>query len=316
MKRIYLHIGRGKTGTTLLQSYLSQKRKALLEQGVRYVFADDRGKGGGHQQFAKSFIRDYPDLMIRAANPKAVRRRVRKEILGSGRQTLILSSENFPVTDEFGVYEFFREFEKTHQVSIILFARTQDELAESEYNQLVKLKRLTCSFSEYVEREFTDCDFMALASRWGRVFGDENVIGRIYDGSKNNLIEQFLSCIPEIRPELLSPYDPPTHGSRINQSIGIKALVTAKALNGVEIDGRMQLYNEIFGQLSKDDLPALLFSSEKAATYRAKFAQSNLAFTKNYVGEPVQDLGGRRYTDEERDSIRADIERMALAEFN
>jgi len=315
MKTIYLHIGRGKTGTTLLQSFLSQKREALLEQGVHYVFAGDRGKGGGHQEFAKSFIRDYPDIMDRAVNPVDARHKVRLEVLDSDKQTFLLSSENFPVADETSVYEYFKGFGDTYKVKIILFARTQDELAESEYNQLVKLKRVTCSFSEYIEQEFTDCDFMALASRWARLFGGENIICRIYDGRENNIVEQFLSCIPEIRSERLSPYEPPAHGNKANQSIGIKALVAAKILNEVELDDRLQFYNGVFDQLSRHDLPALLFSSKEASAYRARFAQSNLAFTDKYIGEPLQELRGRRYNDEERDNIRTDIERLALTDF-
>jgi len=73
LKTLYLHIGRGKTGTTAQPAYLGRNRDALLAAGIDYLLAGDRGRGVGHQEFAKSFITDPPGTMIPARDPAGIR---------------------------------------------------------------------------------------------------------------------------------------------------------------------------------------------------------------------------------------------------
>lgn len=143
LKTLYLHIGRGKTGTTAQQAYLGHNRDALLAAGIDYLLTGDRRRGVGHQEFAKSFIADPPGYMIPAANPQEIRAETAAEIRASTAPTLLLSSENFPLVDLDALKAWIGAVGVDLQVKVIFFVRSQDELAESEYNQIVKLKRET-----------------------------------------------------------------------------------------------------------------------------------------------------------------------------
>ena len=310
---IYLHIGRGKTGTTTIQRFLSEARAELAAQGVHYVFADDNGRGIGHQQFAKSFIANPPSVMIPAVQPERVKKAVFEEIASTQAPSILLSSENFPLADIPALVEFLRALPKAFSVKIVLFARSQDELAESQYNQLVKLKREARPFAEFARDDLGDCDFFAEATKWEHHFGRENVVCHIYD-ARRDAVDQFLGCLPGIRLEQLSTtFRSQRFGD--NPSIGIKALVAARILSSVELNDRDSLYAEIFTKLSGEDLPALLMDSRQARELRSRFAESNRAFTERFLGAPAEDLGGRRYSDEERDSIRAAIAELDLLGF-
>ena len=314
MKTICIHIGRGKTGTTSIQRYLSQKRSELLDQGVHYLYSDDAGRGAGHQQFAKSFITTPPAYMVPALNPQGIRQQVFDEICASTSEVILLSSENLPMADLSQLHRFFAELPAAFDIKIILFARSQDELAESEYNQLVKLKQETSSFAAYANGKLDDCDFFALASRWESCFGVGSVLCQVYDGARNDVVGQFLSMVPQVNVDLLSGSEAPGRLNE-NSSLSLKALTAIRLLNGFELADRDTVYAEIASGCSGGDLPALFFDSETARTFRSRFADSNRAFTKRFLGYESHDLGGRRYSDERRDDLRNLIEELRLDRY-
>ncbi len=309
---IYLHIGRGKTGTTTIQNYLRLQQKFLLSKDIHYISAGGGSRGTGHHDFAKSFISVLPHYMVAARNPQRDRKLIKAEIEGSNSQNIILSSENFELADPLKVYEFSDSLKSRYNIKIIFFVRSQDELAESEYNQIVKLKKEIVSFNEYINKYIEGCNFMETASKWEKYFGLENMICKIFDGSKRDIIHQFLSCISKevIDPEKYALRDESI--SKLNISLGYKALTIVRLLNSVNIKNRTELYGTLNTLLSTNDLPALLFNSVEASKYRSKFAESNRAFTERYIGKKLSDLGGRRYSDEERTRIRDKINALSM----
>ncbi len=236
-----------------------------------------------------------------------MRRKVIDEICSSSADAIVISSENFAIADIAEVSNFFKRLPGDFIVKVVFFARSQDEVAESEYNQVVKLKRETRPFAEYIRDGLNGCDYMAVISEWERYFGLQNIICRIYDGSARNVVDQFLGCIPEIRADQISPFSDSGLAGAPNASIGTRALTAVRILNGIELNNRDHLYKEIFAQLVDSDLPALLFDSAQAREFRATFADCNRAFTGRFIGDSRADLGGRRYSDEIRDRIRKAI---------
>jgi hypothetical protein len=304
MTIVYLHIGRGKTGTTALQIQLNLIRDRLFDSGIRYAWSDDKGSGTGHQNFAKSFISEYPAWMIPAANPKAVREEVQAEIAECVSPKILLSSENFPLCDIGEVKRFFYGIPSVQLVKIILLVRSQDELAESQYNQLVKMKNLTASFEEFAETSLLHADFYKMASEWSDAFGEENIICRIFDAKSINLMDDFLDCIEPLESRnwtgRLSKPD-------ANESVGYFSLQALRLLNRLEIGVDSWQVAQKLLHLSSVDFPALLFGVEEARLFRERFADSNEHFSSRFLSTTLSDLGGRRYTDEERRSIREAI---------
>ena len=92
-------------------------------------------------------------------------------------------------------------------------------------------------------------------------------------------------------------------GTNGNRSLGTKAIHLLRILNGIELSKRADIYAEIVDALTGDDIAALFFSSAQAREFRALFEGSNRAFSREFLTEEVADLGGRRYSDVERDVI-------------
>lgn len=306
MTTLYLHIGRGKTGTTAIQKFLAANRGILLENGLHYVAAAGGERGSGHQEFAKSFITELLDYMLPPKDPEVARKAIASEIMEATANSILISSENFEVADPKEVYKFFKELPVPLQIKIIFFVRSQDELAESQYNQLVKIKRESRSFTEYVEQDFRGADYLRIASAWEQFFGKENMICRVYDRAKHNSIAEFLACFPHLNKDLSKLAEDPRSRSSINSSLGYRALAAARFLNTTDIQDRT-VYNKIFSRFQGDNLPALHLSSKEARLFRRRFAKSNKAFSKRYLEKECTDLGGRRFSDEERDKIREQI---------
>jgi len=305
---LYLHIGRGKTGTTLIQYNLSQVRADLLAQGVLYVKAGDHG-GQGHQQLAKSFIQNVPEYMIPAQRPDQIRRKTAREIRRSSAHHYILSSENFCLADPYNVSAFFENLNQNFQLRVIFFVRSQDEVAESEYNQVIKVANATCSFRTYIEEKLEGCNYDIVAQNWADCIGPENVFCDVYNGAVDDIWSKFSSIIPEIDSSKLTQPVRPRDAIR-NRSMGMKATVLLRKLNALNISNRDRVYEEIRSQLAEDDLPALFFSSAEAKKFRNAFEKSNRAFSKQFLKREVPDLGGRRYSDSERDNIVDQIKQL------
>lgn len=310
MPIIYLHIGRGKTGTTAIQRYMGAAHASLLEQGVHYVLAGGGARGSGHQDFAKSFIRELPDYMTPPRRPETAREAVAEEILRSAAGHFVLSAENLELADLGDIRRYFDGLSESFIIKIVYFVRSQDELAESEYNQMVKLKREVRPFAEYLASELEGYEFNVTAARWEEYFGLENMICRVYDGGRGDVVTQFLACLPlpESGPSLRSAED--VRG--VNASVGIKACIAARILNAVRLDDRQRLYDAVVAGLADDDVPALWFDSREARIFRQRFAAGNRAFTGRYSALECDDLGGRRYSDECRDEIRSRIRALKL----
>lgn len=308
MTTIYLHFGRAKTGTTVLQGWLSRHRDWLRARGVHYLDTADRGRGGGHQQFAKSFITRLPDYMTAPAHPERTLGHAREELAGIRAPAIVISSENFPLADGHALRRFLEEVRPDARIKILFFARSQDELAESQFNQMVKLKRETRSFNAFAHAALQGEDYLALTEQWEAVFGRDNIVCRIYDARQPRIIDTFLALLPELHADLdARPADSSPEDDRSNVGVGIQALTLMRWLNRLELDDRATLYRDIARQFASSDWPAVLFASKWGRRFRARYAASNRRFTKRYFGRARADLGGRRYTDKERDRLRREI---------
>ena len=305
IQELYLHIGRGKTGTTAIQRFLSTHRESLRARGVHYVEADDTAQMG-HQNFAKSFIKQPPSYMEMPPNLERSREAVRSELVNSASNIALISSENLTLVDLSELAKFVRRALGPVGVKIIFFARSQDELAESQYNQMVKLARCAKTFEEYVEHELDELDFAALLIPWAGQFGSDNVIARVFNAAGNRLIEDFLACLPLSGNDPDWQKDAPIH----NPSVGYLAGELFRSLNRFEFPKQRKLYEQLNEIIKPVDLPPVYFNSAGARAFRHRFQASNEVFLRQYLGRDGDDLGGRKFSDEERDRIFEQIKAL------
>ncbi|MEL6646863.1 MAG: hypothetical protein AAFQ05_04010 [Pseudomonadota bacterium] len=143
-KRIILHCGLGKTGTSALQVKFAQGREVMIEKlGLDYIKAgafDDQVKGkissGNGVQFAKSY------LPVR--NPSSLLHRqdeITTEILYAIQNTphdVLLSSEFFSALPVPDLAKLVGVLRREGAVELVYFVRNQASLFASVYMQKVK----------------------------------------------------------------------------------------------------------------------------------------------------------------------------------
>lgn len=130
-KKLILHIGSWKTGTTSIQSYLSSKYRQLKADGVLYPktsrMRDDGGLDTAHHR-----LRDALDAADGAMTLSlaTLLEQIAKEMQQAQCETLLMSSETFM---NFRRPETLRRYFQSDEVQIVATFRNQAEFISSMY---------------------------------------------------------------------------------------------------------------------------------------------------------------------------------------
>ena len=270
-KLIFLHIGRGKTGTTAIQEFCTRNREMLRRAGVRYLESGDGFPHGpsGHQSFAKSLLDGIPDWMQAPPDLDAIQGSVREELLNSPDDAFLISSENLTLVDPTAAKDFFANILPNARFKIIFYARSQDELAESQYNTNIRWLRVTAAFSDYLASGgVNELEYDALLAPWEAAFGRENILAHVYDVRGRSVIDDFLSCLQLTGP---APQGLCTRGeaATANESIGFRFLEVFRFLNSYDLADRPKLYASIHELLGRHDTPCVIFLGSGSDTFPA-----------------------------------------------
>ncbi len=190
MRKLILHVGVHRTGTTSTQKFMRENFQPLLKKGCLYPFGVAR-----HDRVVRRLLRnEVPaiklarDLERRAAShPSHV-------------HTVVLSDEDMSMIPDFRVFEPLKE---TFDVKIVMSLRRQDLWLESWYLQNVKwqwnpaLAHLT--FDQFFARraDFFWIDYAARFAHFEAVFGPGSVIAGVFEKADmpDGPIQAFLRMI-------------------------------------------------------------------------------------------------------------------------
>lgn len=207
-KKVYLHIGTAKTGTTSIQRFLADNSERLAtDYGIAFPLAGrQRFRGAGkvssaHHRLALGYYRNRNEDA-----PAAVRdgiTRLVAEIEGSDATTFVVSSEYFPGASEQQILDLYiGPLSKVAEVHTIVYLRRQDQLMESMYAQAVKRRPTAPPRPADAYRRLSRSgifDFFELAEIWGgRVLGRDRVHVRPYERPQlkdGDSITDFMSLI-------------------------------------------------------------------------------------------------------------------------
>jgi hypothetical protein len=147
-KRIIIHAGTHKTGTTFLQSFLSLNYKRLLDKGILFPLSGKIGKFSGHHNIAWQLNDDE-----RFKKKYGTLEELCSEIKQSKCRTIILSSEDFgfihlSMDKLHFVKQKFNEL--GYRVEAILCFREPVSYADSLYCELLKYG-LDVSFNDFID---------------------------------------------------------------------------------------------------------------------------------------------------------------------
>lgn len=212
MKKLFIHIGRAKTGTSALQSFLAANRDALSRLGYKY--ADTAFFCNTHHPLAWSLHKEAFDcsggrywrkasMYARLSmSPEEYFAALRDEIEDSPEHSFVISSEEFGVVLDLHLTAplLARHLEGL-AVKFIVYFRRQDDFLQSLYNQAVKgdEERYTGDFWSYVNPilEVGGADCMKVLTPLSESFSDNAISVRVYEKEqlKENIFIDFLDTL-------------------------------------------------------------------------------------------------------------------------
>jgi capsular polysaccharide export protein len=174
-RKLYIHIGAYKTGTTSIQYLLNHNRPHLHGYGVYYPSTGRHPRAHvQHALLAQAFLEDLqidPDRQLsgfglqNGIDRDLLARTLRHEIDISGCHTAILSSEVFygiPEPNIRALFSYFPDFD----IIPILYIRNLVDMAETFYQTALVHGNLSCTFDEYRFDEGVRVDLHDLCREW------------------------------------------------------------------------------------------------------------------------------------------------------
>ena len=204
-KRLYIHVGHYKTGTSALQFLMDLNRAPLAEMGVNYLeFGCHNSK---HSRFAFSILREagVETLMHGYANPASsaeLWRDLFAAVRSSKQATCVISSEEFMrigcFPDAHAQLRTLAAEAHDIDVRVIVYLRPPDSHLRSWYNQLVKMGQPVPAFNQAVCEviEPVHYNYAQALAPWSDVFGPDAMIVRPYKSEwrgGTGLYSDFLS---------------------------------------------------------------------------------------------------------------------------
>lgn len=186
-KKLILHIGIHKTGTTAIQQFLLTNRVLLEAQGIFYPQL--KCEWNNHNPLAWHLM----DPRYEPPNARYYKRHGSKEqwktlfdaVLKNASNTVLLSGEDFSwVRDPARLAALCKNFD----TQVIVYLRRQDQLLQSVYNEDVKNHAWMCSqtldqfFRNHRLNDLIHYDLFL--SRWASAFGKENLSVGVYDKTR------------------------------------------------------------------------------------------------------------------------------------
>ncbi|WP_434637400.1 hypothetical protein MLC35_01055 [Sulfurimonas sp. NW7] len=201
MRKVILHIGPHKTGSTYLQKMLYENRDKITAQGVGYADICKDGLIAHHQLAEKLINKDFD-----SANNI-----LQKIFIKSTEDITIISSENFDMLSIEAI-EFLANtlcMNDTVEVKVIFFKRKFDDLIISNWQESIKhgntqscyhylLNHISAPYSSSV------LNITGVLEKYSKYFGKENLIIIDYNQAKEerkDIIDIFFQSInkPEIK---------------------------------------------------------------------------------------------------------------------
>lgn len=192
MKRIILHVGRHKSGTTSLQASFWENRDLLATKGILYPESSRRENA--HHLFAEALhprrIREVG--LDEIDNEEAIQNLI-SEIESTTCETILISSEAFQNCNPYDIKNIF----KNYKVLIVSYLREQVGYLESAYLQEVQATNYSETIEKF-EKERFYVDYYKFYKSWEREFGTENVVIRLFDKEKlknADVVDDFFETV-------------------------------------------------------------------------------------------------------------------------
>lgn len=274
-KKLYIHVGPPKTGTSVIQFWLSTHAPWLRSQGVYYPQheLDSNSVSSGH----RALFLERLSQTTRTQFNHAKFQQLLTEFNETDCSSLLLSSEFF-----FYQIPEFLKYREQYNIQFIAYVRADFELIESLYNQSVKRNGqvLPLPHRSQLPKSYLDelIDSISIYSECTfnlRAYGDSTVF-------HTDIITDLLTCLD---------LDPPTgytpHSEKINTSYSFECLEFKRWVNKFDLgnlDHRIDQCLQGFKSNSRSYslLPANTYQCYKEQSLEKIMALQALAPIENY----------------------------------
>lgn len=186
LRRLIIHIGMDKTGSTAIQHVLNDNPLALGRCGYRYIEAG-RDEELNHQPLTTS------------AEETIDRWREIAEEFKQCTETGIVSFEGLYHYTE-NHWNCILDMISPHPITIVFYIRRQSEMICSGIAQRVKMRWGNLAFFEYTETNFAEmaCGYHDKLDMLARVFGHDRIHLRVYEDSQlinSDVVTDFFTTI-------------------------------------------------------------------------------------------------------------------------
>ena len=295
-KKLFIHIGSHKTGTTAIQYTLSTMNKQLHDEvGLCYP---DAGKelGDGHHMLAASLLQDdfVPwDLPHRVKIPPDYRTfdKFFQEINCSKCDKILISSEVFE-NYQLKQIRILADHLRMFDVTIILFVRDQVSFLVSAWMQLFKSGVTRLDFTNWVESLLSENqrllahfgNYWTMINNWGSVFGKKNI--KVVKYNRNN--DKSWGVLKLLQICGINQYDNISPIPVLNVSPGeieiniFKELISSQNYSPDQIFWIFRIFDQLFKELEIKDQPYKVLEGV-ANKIRNYFSVSNAMIAQEYL---------------------------------
>lgn len=281
-KRVVLHIGAHKTGTTSVQHFFAEHEKDLAAAGILYPRSGRHHYAQHRLAFALKGRRVpgtelVPDVEQEAAG-------LRDEIARSPCRTVLISSEEFFSLRADRIAPL-RQLFADHDVEVLAVLRRPDSLFASVYNQKAKepRNRFVKSHEAFMREPVTlspDLAFEQVLEAWSRVFGSDAMRVRCLEQFPNAVV--LVSQLVGFSLGIAAVNLPHKNVSATVRAAELMRLGKATAqLSEVQLRALRTCADEVFGATGRDE--SLLAPQERLQLLRNLDPMVDRVF-KRFVG--------------------------------
>ena len=278
MRKLYLHVGVHRTGTTSNQRFFKTNFNALLEKGYLYPFGVTRHNAAVSRiRYGMVEADEFATDLARRMDAK-------------GAHTAILSDEDMSSIEDFSA---FAPLARHFDVKVVVSLRRQDLWLESWYLQNLKwqwnatLAHLT--FDEFFDRraEFFWIDYAARLAQYEALFGAGSVVAGVFEAS--DMPDGPIGAVLN----MIGITDHSGLGPKLHHNSSFSALTSEfmRHLPLDEMDGKdRRVFERAVGLMDKG-LPTngskLVMSHARRLVVQDEFAASNQATARRWLNRDV-----------------------------
>jgi hypothetical protein len=282
-KKLFIHIGGHKTGSTAVQATLFRSRALLKESGI--LFPNAGLKGNAHQNWAKS-LGIPPKNSQNIEQFRQLESQLTTDLEGNNNITsVVLSSEEFEYCNDL---KLLKGLQIQYDTKIILYIRKQDLCLESIYNQNVRQIDIRYTGSIYqlaLKINFYHrLNYRRKLTIWERLFGKENIIVRPYNTNlvDNDIRIDFLNLLGLTSPQDFLSTSETKHDRNASMHVAALPYITRINLLAISAAARADLLIDISNSVPKINNGRLM-KEEDAKSFYQSFTSSNLYIFKHYL---------------------------------